>query len=1040
MTLGNQLDITSGACCAQAVASTPLCIGNRHGLESISYRIGTYRSFLESMIRAVARDPRLIGWTARATDDYAVAILSMWAAVGEVLTFYQERIANEAYLSTAVQRASVLRLIDPLGYRPSPGLAAEALLALEIEKGKQAALSTGLRVQSVPEPGETPQVFESTEALDADARRNSVRIYPQPVPYAAILKRASSGILLEESDLGPGAQLVAFDRQELIVEDKLVTAVEKTLWGHTLTWSPAIVGDVSSAAELWPWTRKARLFGFNAPEQYLAVAPVVPPETPTTIGVSTPDSLVTARGDASIAGIESAETLNDALANSVNAPLLGGAGANPMDADFAGGTSADQPLGAFGNSADFDLSGAAGGSSAESRAEEQPDVVWQSKVYAFKDGIITGSGRTSLNLDAIYDDLVEGVELLLLQNPSARAAALGLSRKVQRLKVIGVRQEAVTGEATGAVAPLQDTVTQVDVEGELERDAYDARYVSIYMLRGGEPIRFSQQGYADTLGGAKCCYLKTADLELESDPSGADEELDALFPKGLRVILSDRVQPATAAEVVEASIDSEYSEHVRIALDQTLPVELDRESTVLHANVVRASHGETVSEEVLGSGDASRPLQSFELSDGPVTHVSDPSASHGAASSLAVRVNDVEWTEVETLHGQQCSARIYTTSVDDDGVMTVRFGDGITGARVPTGKNNIVAAYRRGIGLAGNVSAGCLKTLLDRPLGLRKAMNPAAADGGAAEETRDSVRSNAPNCVRTFDRVVSLRDFADAAIAYSGIAKACATHVRRGGHESVLVIVAGDSGSKVSAKIQQSLRAYLDARRDPNRILEISSHYPIRITVEGIVQVDSDYSEERVVAAAKVALLEHFAFDRRDLGQPVHLSDVYRDIQSVEGVKAVRIYVFCLKQTDVNATSTEQTLLAGTLSSKFEASPDSLLGGTGSLVAPRLDVIPIQPVRFEVQQEVEPGRISIGLPENLVSRLDSRPDQFVLHSGQFVLQPGPFQILPGHLEVRPEVAAAAATRGLFWRIRMAPDELATLEETDIQLLPGEVGS
>ena len=43
---------------------------------------------------------------------------------GDVLTFYNERIANESYLRTATQPGSIANLVALLGYQPSPGIAA----------------------------------------------------------------------------------------------------------------------------------------------------------------------------------------------------------------------------------------------------------------------------------------------------------------------------------------------------------------------------------------------------------------------------------------------------------------------------------------------------------------------------------------------------------------------------------------------------------------------------------------------------------------------------------------------------------------------------------------------------------------------------------------------------------------------------------------------------------------------------------------------------------------------------------------------------
>ena len=133
-------------CCEAAAPPTPETIKNRPELSSIRYRVGTYASFRQAMIEAIARKPALKRWTTRASDDYGIALLEMWAYLADILTFYQERIANEAFLRTARLRESVLRLASFVGYRPSSGVAATAYLAFTVEKGKQVKIPIGLLV------------------------------------------------------------------------------------------------------------------------------------------------------------------------------------------------------------------------------------------------------------------------------------------------------------------------------------------------------------------------------------------------------------------------------------------------------------------------------------------------------------------------------------------------------------------------------------------------------------------------------------------------------------------------------------------------------------------------------------------------------------------------------------------------------------------------------------------------------------------------------------------------------------------------------
>src|SRR4051794_11489879 len=126
-------------CCDAGAAPTPMAVSNRPGLSTIQYRIGTYSSFRRAMIESIAGQLEvtaggdtvrpLTAWTARGSDDYGIALLEMWAYLADILTFYQERTANEAYLRTAVLTDSVTRLAALLDYQPAPGAAALAQLA-----------------------------------------------------------------------------------------------------------------------------------------------------------------------------------------------------------------------------------------------------------------------------------------------------------------------------------------------------------------------------------------------------------------------------------------------------------------------------------------------------------------------------------------------------------------------------------------------------------------------------------------------------------------------------------------------------------------------------------------------------------------------------------------------------------------------------------------------------------------------------------------------------------------------------------------------
>ncbi|HEX6623155.1 MAG TPA: hypothetical protein VF064_05545, partial [Pyrinomonadaceae bacterium] len=115
----------------------PRRIFNRPGLARIGYRVGSFADIREALLRDLDHDAVLAAWTHRGADDPGIALLEGASILGDILTFYQELYANEAYLRTAQWRESISDLVRLLGYRLSPGLGGNATFAFEV-KGDRA--------------------------------------------------------------------------------------------------------------------------------------------------------------------------------------------------------------------------------------------------------------------------------------------------------------------------------------------------------------------------------------------------------------------------------------------------------------------------------------------------------------------------------------------------------------------------------------------------------------------------------------------------------------------------------------------------------------------------------------------------------------------------------------------------------------------------------------------------------------------------------------------------------------------------------------
>ncbi|PZV11715.1 MAG: hypothetical protein DCF22_13830 [Leptolyngbya sp.] len=176
----------------------PQVIFNPPGRGTIAYRLGDYASFRRVLLlplqdaTANLTESELTNWHPGAEADLAVQMVEWWAYLADILTFYNERVANESYLRTAALPESVQRLIRILGYRPRPGIGASGMVAALVNNSKPFTLPQGFQIQSKPGPGKQPQIFE----LDVDTLvQVPDAIAAEPVANPALLQ--GNSVLLQ---------------------------------------------------------------------------------------------------------------------------------------------------------------------------------------------------------------------------------------------------------------------------------------------------------------------------------------------------------------------------------------------------------------------------------------------------------------------------------------------------------------------------------------------------------------------------------------------------------------------------------------------------------------------------------------------------------------------------------------------------------------------------------------------------------------------------------------------------------------------------
>jgi hypothetical protein len=143
-------------------------IDNPSGLGQIAYRVGDFATFRRALLQHLASETELDVWRPTAGSDLGLQVLDWWAYIADVLTFYNERIANEDYLGTAQQESSVRRLVSLLGYRPRPGIGATGTVAVLASSPAPLLVPAGTGIASKATPELESQTFETAATVTFD--------------------------------------------------------------------------------------------------------------------------------------------------------------------------------------------------------------------------------------------------------------------------------------------------------------------------------------------------------------------------------------------------------------------------------------------------------------------------------------------------------------------------------------------------------------------------------------------------------------------------------------------------------------------------------------------------------------------------------------------------------------------------------------------------------------------------------------------------------------------------------------------------------
>lgn len=843
-------NLNNCGCCEGLSVATPVKIYNRPGLEAIFYRVGNHAQFKESLLARLSTSglEALRELTSRENDDFTIALLDAWATVSDVLAFYQERIANEAYLGTATEQLSIVELARLIGYELSPGVAASTYLAFTIDETTLSAgqamvsgtprakeipppvvIAPGTQVKSVPGPDEAPQTFETAEEIEARAEWNAIRprlAQPQltiPDNTVVVLQGADNNLKAGDIVLiEAGLKLKRILKVDINEEAKTTSLC--------LDASPAFQAFGTPP----PYEPDGNIDDF--PEKVELDESVVAHILDHTWAEEDLSALIQTQGW-EIANLK--ESLAEALAR--RAPSEGQVFVFRKRAAVFGYNALKEPT-------------------YDGRVPNPPSA-WSEWSLSEAQG--------KMYLDSTYEEILPGSRIAVRKSDDNLADATVYT-------VDEVDHRSRTAYGLSAKSTLL-SLSPSEEWWEAHTDLTAIRSIALYVQ--SEPLALAESPVKEPVSG-ETIMLSGLFLGLKTGQpvilSGERHDLEGAFANELKQLKEVLVAGGYTVLVFEKPLAHAYV----------------RDSVTINANVALATHGETV-KETLGGGDAAKPFQKFALKQSPLTYTSAATPT-GTQSTLEVRANDILWHEVPSFYGRSPGEHIYATRQDSEGKTTVIFGDGKTGARLPSGQENIKAVYRKGIGTGGLLNAHQLSQLITRPLGVKAVTNPLASSGAQDVEALADARRNATLAIFTLDRIVSLQDYEDFARAFAGISKSLATWSWRSQKRSVHLTVAGYGGTEVKpdSELYKNLIDAIHSAGIPEVAVVVESYQARFFQVSAKIQVHPDYLSDKVLAGVEQQLRHQFSFAERAFGQAVGFSEVISAMQNIEGVDAVDIDQF----------------------------------------------------------------------------------------------------------------------------------------------------
>jgi uncharacterized phage protein gp47/JayE len=300
-----------------------------------------------------------------------------------------------------------------------------------------------------------------------------------------------------------------------------------------------------------------------------------------------------------------------------------------------------------------------------------------------------------------------------------------------------------------------------------------------------------------------------------------------------------------------------------------------------------ATHGETILDDILGvtsgkSGDK------FKLN-----------YADALVDTLIITINesgtDRIWTRVENFISSSPTDRHYNTSADEYNIITIGFGSGVSGM-IPPANSLVSASYRQGGGTIGNVGINTITEFMDTEIAGVTLTNPEIPYiYGSDVEEIEHAKLVAPKFYRSIEKAVTAQDFEDLMLKQTGVSKCKCSESYNETGDVTLYIVPTDY-SVLPDLLKGNLQTYANSITlvNCNPIIADPTYVDFDITAH--LYLYPNYLSSAVIGQVEELLRSEFDKKYIEFGEDIYISNIYKLILSVEGIKNVTI---SLPTTDV---------------------------------------------------------------------------------------------------------------------------------------------